>query len=438
MNDLERRERTVAMVASRKAMAVAVLLASGWAAVPIGGALQNMLPIKFWASGGFSVGDGGGAVPPPPEAPSYSPPATPTIDATVLSDTSAVLIGSAFNGDGDDTHDSTIFQATLLSQSGWANFVVADTLGAVERDTTYGYTPDSVYKARMAYKGVNGGYSAFSDSVTFTASGVPVPAFTQEWDYADSAAFRNAAELGHRCFPDGGTCNVSPGITTSLTTGLTGTPWGGTKAARTTFAGPDTMTAYGESDVMTRVDWTIPGGTNTNHVMVRQYFRFSDPDVGDAAKWTHPAPSTSGTHKTWFIDGDGANIRVGEFKTDSVTLEAKVNNNGNFDTYSGTGQRTATVSPEFVYDGDWHVFCMERHKQSGGSGVMRIKVDTLLVASTSDLDETAITEYVNIKYSNNGFPRFHASFIEWGATYIYTDTAGVAAAHSECDFSGNG
>lgn len=436
MRDLERRERSVAMVASKKAMAIALVVAGSWAAAP---AIQGMLPLRFWASGGFSVGDGGGgAVPPPPEAPSYDPPATPTVDATVLSDTSVVLIGSAFSGDGDDTHDSTIFQATLLSQSGWANFVIADTLGAVERDTTYGYTPDSVYKARMAYKGVNGGYSAFSDSVTFTASAVPVPAFSQEWDYADSASFRNATDLTHRCSPDWPNCVGGSAIsTTALVTGITGAPWGGTKAARTTYASASRATGspWNESDVFSQVRWDLSGGTNDDHIAIRGWLRFSQADsvVRDTVTWDH---SSNGLQKTYFVNCGGGQPRCIELKFGSdgggaFGIEVKRAN-----VLVGSMRSGLTYQEAFA-NGRWIEFCIERKLAASGA-IFRAKVDTLLIADVTNLTGDTGTEFTSFEHGVNALPLSDGAWQEWGGQYVYADTAGLATAFSVCDFSGDG
>lgn len=289
--------------------------------------------------------------------------------------------------------------------------------------------------------------SFFSGGLVVGGGGVGVPptfeeapsgpeaSFVQDWDYADSAAFRNASELGHTCNPTGGTCNAVSGVTTSLTTGLTGTPWSGAKAARTVFAHIDTAIAKGESDARTRVTWVIPGGTNNSHAWFRGWVRHSNTNVGDAVSWQTATP-----HKTWFVNGN-VNVRRAEMKFGPTLVEAKKNNNQRVATagFPDDGEVAITQS-NFAWDGTWYEYCMERGLDTA-NGIIRLKVDTLLVTSTDTINDSASdTEFSSVEFSINGDPQTHLGFVEWGPLYVYVpaDTAGLIAETSVCDFSGNG
>lgn len=428
MNDLEeRRETSVARTATKGALVSATILASGMALTPLGGAIANILPLEFQAAFVLIIGDGG--------SPSFDPPATPTIDATVLSDSSAVLIGSVFNGDGADTHNASIFQVDTIDGD-WSTPVWADTTGAQESDTVYTLMDGGSYKGRVAYSGTGGGYSSFSDSVAFTPVGVPVPAFSQEWDYADSAAFRNASDLTHRCSPDWPNCVGGSAIsTTSFVSGLSGTPWGGTKAARTTYASASRATSspWNESDVFSQVRWDLAGGTNTDHIVIRGWLRFSHADsvVGDTVTWSH---LTGGMQKTYFVNCGGGDPRCIEMKfgggATNSTIEAKISN-GLF------GRRDNLTYQEAHGNGRWIEFCIERKLASSG-GIFRMKVDTLLVASLTNITGDTGTEFDSFEHGVNALPDSDGAWLDWGGQYVYTDTTGLASAYSVCDFSGDG
>lgn len=150
------------------------------------GAATSLI-LAFWG-GSAVLGGGGGSGTPTTPPPSYSAPNTPTVDVAVFSAgaDSARLIGSVFVGSLDDTHDSTQFDVDTVSGD-WSTPVFSSDLGALETDTVPGLDSAAVYKARVRYRGTNGGWSAWSDSAQFSTTisvGSAVEQFYSSWETA--------------------------------------------------------------------------------------------------------------------------------------------------------------------------------------------------------------------------------------------------------------
>jgi len=123
----------------------------------------GVLALSVWGGIG-GIGSAGGVV-----SAATGPPSTPIVSVVVVSDTSAIVISSAFNGVGADTHLRSLFQIDTITGT-WATPKWLDTTGAVLRDTAYtGIDSGGVYKTRVKHEATTGGWGSYSDSVTFTA-----------------------------------------------------------------------------------------------------------------------------------------------------------------------------------------------------------------------------------------------------------------------------
>lgn len=170
----------------------------GWTGSVVITATCMYTALAFWGggstifSGGGGGSDDGGVV-----SDVVAAPDTPTIDAVVFAATgdSLRLLGSTFSGDGSDTHDSTQFQVDTAGTGAWSGAKFTSLLGAVETDTAIGLDSAGVFKARVRYKGTEGGWSSWSDSVLVTmVYDLPIATLTP-CDYADSAAFWNSGDV---------------------------------------------------------------------------------------------------------------------------------------------------------------------------------------------------------------------------------------------------
>lgn len=149
------------------------------------GAATSLI-LAFWGGSAVLGGGDGGGVEPAPPPPSYEAPNTPTADVVVFAPTgdSARVVGTTFVGSLDDTHDSTQIQVDTAGGTFASPQYHNVSLGAVLTDTVL-LTGDSgaVAKARMRYKGAEGGWSAWSDTVQFVASStVESLDFYSSWD----------------------------------------------------------------------------------------------------------------------------------------------------------------------------------------------------------------------------------------------------------------
>lgn len=103
---------------------------------------------------------------------SYGAPNTPTSSVAVLEgDTAAIVTGSAFVGSGDDTMDSLAVQVDTAGGDFSSPQYLNSTRNTTDvADTTYALDAGAIAKARVRYHGTNGGWSAWSDTVQFTAT----------------------------------------------------------------------------------------------------------------------------------------------------------------------------------------------------------------------------------------------------------------------------
>lgn len=118
---------------------------------------------------------------------SYAAPNTPTHDAVAFAPTgdSLRILGSAFSGSGDDTQDSMAIQVDTAGGDFSSPQYFNDTIGAVITDTVTAIDSGAVVVSRIAYKGTNGGWSAWSDSLSTTmATGVGVLTWFCDQRYA--------------------------------------------------------------------------------------------------------------------------------------------------------------------------------------------------------------------------------------------------------------
>ena len=142
--------------------------------------------IACFFGGGDLIMVGGGS-PDPSTQPSA--PATPTHDAVSFASTndSLRIIGSVYQGNPEtDTHDSTQVAvdtagAAIDADSGFVTPRYFASLGAVTTDTVPALDPGGVFVSRIRYKGAQGGWSAWSDSLSTTMTTVNV-LFQCDWD----------------------------------------------------------------------------------------------------------------------------------------------------------------------------------------------------------------------------------------------------------------
>lgn len=286
---------------------------------------------------------------------------------------------------------------------------------------------------RVATVDAEGRATGVSDGVTritaATAAGEPLsasatlrvaanaggPAFVQDWSYADQRAFLSASELRHVCNPDFGRCDAVAGVRTQLLTGLSDTPWGGSRAARSYFAHIDTARVYRESASRTMVEWTFPdaAGRDMDHVWIQMWIRFST-----SPQWSEPS---AGGQKTIFLDAANYS-RIAEMRWSNFVLHARAWNNGSPRGLAALGVDNRT----FSFDGEWHEVRLER-RIGRGDGIIRFKVDDLLVADSVNADfpgDRTANYFASMSLGETSGNTCHLCYIDWGEIRVYTSDPG--------------
>jgi len=239
------------------------------AILTIGGA-----SLAFW--GPAALGSLGGGLPTPTSGgtytPSYGPPTAPTPDVTVVSTTLWNWTGTAFDGDGDATHDSTRFQVLTTG-----SVVLIDSIWGATVDSAVGTTALSAgveYVARLAYKANpnKGGWSAYDSVTVVNTVGIYVAAL--QWDTVGGP--------GATWFQLLDSTNTQPltwrngngrasAVVTAASLGLSG--WPTTNALRSTVDDPTGATEhYGIS----MADSVIPLPATGESLYFRWYFASLD------------------------------------------------------------------------------------------------------------------------------------------------------------------
>lgn len=134
--------------------------------------------LAFWGPVGTLLSGGGAPAGDVPPGGVYDPPAAPTGDVAVLAgDSTVTLSTSAFDGDGNDTHESSDWyirgpiDGVNDADTVWADFA-SDSLvhwTPAGITTGVGLTPDETYRAFFVHTGAEGGASD-PDSVEFVAT----------------------------------------------------------------------------------------------------------------------------------------------------------------------------------------------------------------------------------------------------------------------------
>ena len=298
----------------------------------------------------------------------YGVPNTPSVDIVVFAatDDSLFWLGTPFNGDAGDIHQETQLQIDSVGAAFGTNVFTDTTSSALERDTLPPVTnktlpgsqawPDNPeLKARIRYRGL-GGWSAWSDSTTFTMAqtletfGSPV--IDEDFEYYEIIDSLN----------DCNACNN--GSASPWTAAGDGGGAGG--------SGPviDTTTGYNGRRHSLRYDYYVADST-ASQTITRDLDFFNDFGLGRQLEiWTEFAiryntdfmtdppgsENAPGDHKLFF----GGTQQSATYRWQLKVGSNSNPNNGVGGGHAGTNTSTTyftgrTAQNTFWNDGEWHL-----------------------------------------------------------------------------------
>ena len=345
----------------------------------------------------------------------YAAPATPTGVVSVVVDTSTVWVqGSAFDGDGDDTQDSVNTQLFRVANNMSGAAMLDIKGGAFIRDTFVSndsLKADTTYKARIRYKGLNGGWSAWSAPDTFVNQ-IAAADFVEDFeDYTNITNFLTDPNGWYGAGTETGSM--------SFAAGLNADGYALSRALRYTWPNVGAVCGGAGTTITMPLDFSDALGRNQAEVWYEVYIKTS---ASFDTEWG--AGGCNADYKWLLTDFVGAGgpgpsgrfgVQMGVFGNEGLYLFPPDDDSGN----------TANTGAGTLWDGNWHKIRIHI-KQSPPGKLMRVDVDNgALSAAITNISTTADSLYqVRLGSTFNEGPNVTGMTIDWGRFAIWTSDPG--------------